>query len=137
MTSKTPDTLLSGATEASRQSSTADTKAAVRAHLRAFLEQRGVDAVVADYDQAAVFYTEEAVYRGRKAIHEFFTGFFAALPAGAIDNFTLKAFWVDGNVAFITWNVGDDIPLGTDTFVVEGNKIVAQSFAMHLATREA
>lgn len=36
-----------------------------------------------------------------------------------------------GNVAFITWDVGDDIPLGTDTFVVADGKLVSQTFALY------
>ena len=38
---------------------------------------------------------------------------------------------VDGNVAYITWSVGADIPMGTDTFVVGNGKIVSQTFAMY------
>jgi hypothetical protein len=37
------------------------------------------------------------------------------------------------SIAYITWSVGDDIPLGTDTFVVEDGKIVSQTFAMYAA----
>lgn len=36
-----------------------------------------------------------------------------------------------GNVAYITWSVGTDIPLGTDTFVVEDGRLVSQTFAMY------
>jgi hypothetical protein len=37
---------------------------------------------------------------------------------------------VDGKIAYITWSAGADIPLGTDTFVVDNGKIVSQTFAM-------
>ncbi|HSQ81372.1 MAG TPA: hypothetical protein VLU54_09600 [Casimicrobiaceae bacterium] len=47
----------------------------------------------------------------------------------------LKAFvrqmGVEGEVAYITWSVGDYAPLGMDTFVVRNGKIVSQTFAMH------
>ena len=39
-----------------------------------------------------------------------------------------------GIAAYITWSVGQDIPLGTDTFVVDDAKIVSQTFAMHTAS---
>ena len=52
---------------------------------------------------------------------------------GAIDNFSLRSLRVDGNIAYITWSVGSDIPLGTDTFVVDNGKIVSQTFAMYAA----
>ena len=38
---------------------------------------------------------------------------------------------VDGNIAYITWSIGSDVPLGTDTFVVDNGKIVSQTFAMY------
>lgn len=106
------------------------TETVVRNHLQAFLEQKGVDAIVRDYDDDARFYTEAGVHRGKPEIHGFFSAFLAALPPGAIDRFTLRSMHVDGDVALITWCVGSDIPLGTDTFLVGDGKIVAQTFAM-------
>ncbi|HEY6747276.1 MAG TPA: nuclear transport factor 2 family protein [Mycobacteriales bacterium] len=107
------------------------TESVVRHHLSAFLEQKGVAAIVSDYDDDARFLTEAGIYRGKEEISRFFTGFLAALPAGALDRFTLRSLRVDGNVACITWSVGTDIPLGTDTFVVAGGKLVSQTFAMY------
>jgi hypothetical protein len=107
------------------------TETVVRNHLQAFLEQQGVAAIVSDYDEDARFYSEAEIYRGKKEIQGFFTGFLAALPAGAIDRFTLRSLRVDRNIAYITWCVGSDIPLGTDTFVVDNGKIVSQTFAMY------
>lgn len=66
------------------------TEAVVRHHLRAFLEQQGVAAIVSDYDDHARFLTEARVYRGRGEIHGFFTDFLASLPPGALDRFTLR-----------------------------------------------
>jgi ketosteroid isomerase-like protein len=107
------------------------TETVVRNHLEAFLQQRGVAAIVADYADGARFLTEGRVYRGRPEIGEFFRGFIAALPAGAIERFTLRSMEVDQDIAYITWCVGSEIPLGTDTFVVGDGRIVSQTFAMH------
>ena len=107
------------------------TETVVRNHLQTFLEQQGVTALVSDYDDDAHFYSEAKIYRGKQEIHGFFTDFIASLPAGAIDRFTLTSLRVARNVAYITWCVGDDIPLGTDTFVVKNGKIVSQTFAMY------
>jgi ketosteroid isomerase-like protein len=107
------------------------TETVVRNHLNALLEQKGVAAIVSDYDADARFITEDRTYRGKQEIHEFFDGFIASLPAGATEHFTLRSLRVDRDVAYITWCVPDDIPLGTDTFVVDDGKIVAQTFAMH------
>jgi len=59
--------------------------------------------------------------------------FLEVLPLGGIDRFELRSLHVEGELAYITWNVGSDIPLGTDTFVVDDGKIVAQTFAMYVA----
>ena len=37
------------------------------------------------------------------------------------------------DAAYITWNIGREVPLGTDTFVVRNGKIALQTFAMHTA----
>jgi ketosteroid isomerase-like protein len=108
-----------------------DTETVVRNHLQAFFEQKSVAAIVSDYDDDAHFYSEAKIYRGKQEIHDFFEDFIAALPTNAIERFTLKSLQVDRNIAYITWCIGSDIPLGTDTFVVDNGKIVSQSFAMY------
>ena len=107
------------------------TESVVGAHLQAFLQQQGIAAMLTDYAEGARLITEARIYQGKQEIHEFFTEFIAALPAGALDRFELISMRVDGNIAFITWRVGIDIPLGTDTFIVSDGQIVAQTYAMH------
>lgn len=109
------------------------TETVVRSHLQAFLEQKGVAAIVRDYADDACFISEPKTYRGPREIADFFSAFIAALPQHAIERFALRALRVEGEVAFITWSVGRELPLGTDTFVVRGGRIVAQTFAMHAA----
>ncbi|MEP6798078.1 MAG: FAD-binding protein [Lapillicoccus sp.] len=106
------------------------TETVVRNHLQAFLKQEGVDSIVQDYDDAAQFLTESKIYHGKHEIHGFFVDFLDGLPAGAISRFELRSLQVEGSTGYITWRVGDEIPLGTDTFVVEHGKIVSQTFAM-------
>jgi ketosteroid isomerase-like protein len=106
------------------------TESVVRTHLQCFLEQRGIDAIVRDYDDAAVLVCEDRAHRGRAEIREFFAGFVASLPPGTIERFALKCLRVEGELAYITWSAGNVVPLGTDTFVVRGGRIVAQTFAM-------
>jgi len=111
------------------------TENVVRKHLRTFLEHKGIPAMLEDYDDRARFYSAERVYQGHEEIGEFFAGFLRGLPPGAYDRFALGSLTVDGELAFITWSVGTDIPLGTDTFVVREGKIVSQTFAMYPAPR--
>jgi ketosteroid isomerase-like protein len=110
-----------------------DTESVVRKHLHAFLQGQGADAIVNDYHDAARLITEDQIFAGRPAIRHFFKQFLGALPPGATDRFKLRNLRVDGTMAFITWTVGDEIPLGTDTFVVVDGKIASQTFAMHAA----
>ncbi len=115
---------------------TSATETVVRNHLRAFLERRGIAAILCDYDDDARFHSETRSYQGKQEIRNFFVEFMASLPAGAIERFSLRALRVDGNMAYITWNIGDDVPLGTDTFLVQDGKIVSQTFAMYAVPAE-
>jgi ketosteroid isomerase-like protein len=110
---------------------TSVTEAVVHNHLEAFLQQKGVAAIVGDYDDDARFFTDARIYRGKHEIHGVFSDFVASLPAGAIERFTLRSLQVDRDIALISWCVDDDIQLGTDTFVVDHGKIVSQTFVMY------
>jgi ketosteroid isomerase-like protein len=110
---------------------TSVTESVVQNHLHAFLQQKGVAAIVGDYDDDARFFTADRIYRGKHEIHGFFSDFIASLPAGAIERFALRSLQVDRDIACITWCVDGAIPLGTDTFVVDHGKIVSQTFAMY------
>jgi ketosteroid isomerase-like protein len=107
------------------------TETVVHNHLQAFLERKGVAAIVNDYGEDARFYSEASIYHGKREICDFFRKFIDSLPPGGIARFSLRSMQVEGNIAYITWSVGSDIPLGTDTFVVNDGKIVSQTFAMY------
>jgi hypothetical protein len=112
-------------------SRSSETEAVVRNHLQAFVDKKGIAAILTDYDDNASFHGEARTYRGKKEIGGFFESFIAALPPGAADSFSLRTLRVDGDLAYITWSAGRDIPLGTDTFVVRDGRIVSQTFAMY------
>jgi len=42
--------------------------------------------------------------------------------------FSLRSLRVDGNIVYITWSIGSDIPLGINTFVVDHGKIVTNVY---------
>lgn len=109
------------------------TETVVRRHLQAFLDQQGIAAIVNDYADDACFVTEERTYRGKPAIGSFFEAFIAALPPKAISRFSLRCLRAEGDMAYITWSAGTELPLGTDTFVVRDGRIVSQTFAMYAA----
>lgn len=111
--------------------STQSTEAVVRKHLDAFVTKKGIAAILADYDDDACLHSEAKVYCGKQEISDFFVDFIGSLPVGAAECFSLRSLRADGTLAYITWSAGDDIPLGTDTFVVRDGKIVSQTFAMY------
>jgi ketosteroid isomerase-like protein len=111
------------------------TETVVRNHWQAFVSQKGIAAILDDYDENARIYSEERILHGKQQIREFFMRFIGSLPANAISLFSLRSLRVDGGLAYITWSAGSEIPLGTDTFVVADGKIVSQTFAMYAPAR--
>jgi ketosteroid isomerase-like protein len=109
------------------------TEAIVLNHLQAFVDQKGIAAILSDYAEDARFHSEARSYHGKQEISRFFLEFITSLPPGARDRFSLRSLRVDGDLAYITWSAGREIPLGTDTFVVRDGKIVSQTFAMYTA----
>ena len=91
--------------------------------------------MLSDYDDNACFYSEAATYRGKQEIGAFFENFIASMPPDAAERFALRSLRVEGDLGYITWSAGRDIPLGTDTFVVRNGRIVSQTFAMYAAPR--
>jgi ketosteroid isomerase-like protein len=106
------------------------TEQVLNQHLTAFVEGQGIDAILSDYHDDAVFLTPQAVYRGKRAIREFFLSFMANLPAGASDSFELNRIEIDEGLGYIVWSVNGAVSLGTDTFIVREGKIAQQTFAM-------
>ena len=98
-------------------------------HLKAFGE-RDLKGVLSDYAPGAVFFTPHGPLRGPDAIRPLFQTMIAefAKPGAA---FNMKHQFVDGDYAYILWSAetADNVyEFGTDTFVVQDGKIVAQSF---------
>lgn len=114
---------------------TTDPESVVRRHLQTFAEQQGLDAILSDYADDACLLSEDSTYRGKPAIRRFFADFLAALPPRAIAEFTLRNLRVEGDIAYITWSAGRELPHGTDTFVVRNGKIVSQTVATYAPSR--
>jgi ketosteroid isomerase-like protein len=98
-------------------------------HLKAFGEG-DLKGVLSDYAPGVVFFTPQGPLRGPDAIRPLFQAMIAefAKPGAA---FNLKQQFVEGNYAYILWTAetADNVyELGTDTFVVQDGKIVAQSY---------
>jgi ketosteroid isomerase-like protein len=105
---------------------TDDTKA-ILDHHQAALDAGDVDDLMTDYTEDSVFISNlGGVVSGLDGIRAIF-----GATAGGMPGFELVAEHVDGDVAFIVWKA-ENIPFGTDTFVVKDGKIVTQSVALLL-----
>ncbi|MBI1396586.1 MAG: nuclear transport factor 2 family protein [Betaproteobacteria bacterium] len=101
-------------------------------HLEAFMTNQGVDAIVSDYDEHAVFHAPDRVYRGVDEIRCFFQTFLDNLPQRALEIFRLQRQEAHDDVGYIVWTIGEMVPLGTDTFVIKDGRIVQQTYAAHV-----
>jgi len=105
------------------------TKDVLDNHLSCFA--RGdLQGILSDYAPDAVMFTPEGTRRGADAMRPLFQSMIAEFgkPGTA---FTMKQQVVDGDFAYILWSAetADNVyEMATDTFVVRGGKIVAQSF---------
>lgn len=92
-------------------------------HLIAFGDN-SLDEILKDYTEQSVIMTPNGTVKGLTEIRKFFTAFFEVIPTGS--HFEMRQKTIEGNVAYIVWasksNVAD-IPMGTDTFVFDGDKI--------------
>ena len=112
------------------------TQDVVARHLDYF-SKGDITGILSDYTPETVFFTPNGPLRGVKAIRPFFEAMVAefAKPGAS---FSMKQQYVDGEHAYILWSAetADNVyELGTDTFIVRGGKIVAQSFAGKIAAK--
>ncbi|MFQ5550125.1 MAG: nuclear transport factor 2 family protein [Gemmatimonadales bacterium] len=107
-------------------------------HLGAF-GAGDTDEIMKDFTEASVMHTPEGVLRGLAKIRPVFEKFFSEITPPGETEFEMLQMSVVDNVAYIVWKASSkfaDIPVGTDTFVVRDDKIVAQSFAAHVIPKE-
>jgi uncharacterized protein (TIGR02246 family) len=107
-----------------------DTRAILDHQYEAFSAGRADD-VITDFADDAVLIRADAVFEGRDAIHAAYSEMFAGRFKPGTYEFTLDSEQVVGDIAYIVWRANcaaEEVTLGTDTFVVRNNKIVAQTY---------
>lgn len=105
-------------------------------HLSAFA-RRDLAGVLSDYAPDAVLFTSQGPLRGVEQIKPLFQNLIAEFKKPGA-TFELEHQTIDGDFGYILWRAetADNVyELGTDTFVVKGGKIVAQSFAGKLSPK--
>ena len=107
------------------------TQSVLEHHLQAFGDG-DVEAAVADYAEDSVFISPRGVVRGASAMRAVFEELFSGLFKPGSFEFTMDGVTVEEDLAMIVWHVtgeAADVPFGTDTFVIQDEKIVRHTFA--------
>jgi ketosteroid isomerase-like protein len=90
-----------------------------------------LDGILSDYAPDSVLFTPSGPLVGLDAIKPLYVGMFAEFGKPGM-SFEMQHQAVEGDYAYIVWTAetADNVyEVATDTFVVRGGKIVAQSFA--------
>lgn len=113
------------------------TKDVIDHHLKCFSE-RDLNGILSDYAPDAIFFTPAGLLRGKDAIKPLFQAMIAEFEKpGAM--FNLQQQFIEAEYAYIFWTAetADNVfELGTDTFVVRGGKITAQSFTKKMTPKD-
>jgi hypothetical protein len=107
----------------------ASTRSVIDHHLKCFGEG-DLQGILSDYAPDAVLFTPAGPLKGEGDFRPLFQAMIAEFgnPGAA---FTMKQQFIEADYAYILWTpeTADNVyELGTDTFVVQDGKIVAQSF---------
>ncbi|MEM7334674.1 MAG: nuclear transport factor 2 family protein [Chloroflexota bacterium] len=103
-------------------------------HLEGF-SNGDVDATMEDYTESSVLIMPDGTHTGLDAIRKVFAGLFDGLFKPGTYEFTMDRTDMTGDIAYIVWhstNKGVDVKIGTDTFLIQNNKIIIQTFAAFL-----
>jgi hypothetical protein len=124
--------LLAGCTPAVKTVSVdeAVTKQVLDHHLQTF-QSNDLEGVMADYTEESVLITPDRTFTGLAEIRENFVGAFQALPNPGTTMTVTKSV-ISKDVAYIVWTATTPtltFKYATDTFIVQGGKIVRQTYA--------
>lgn len=103
-------------------------------HVTAFCAANLHD-VLADFAEDAIVMTPDGVYAGREAIRTVYEDLlheFGSITDGDSPGISVDVLHIQDNTLFITWHAESlhhKFDFGTDTFVMEGNKIRRQTIA--------
>jgi hypothetical protein len=99
-------------------------------HLTA-VGENNLSSILDDYSEESVVVTPDSTYIGLKQIESFFVGIIPAFPTeGTV--LEIERTVIENELAYIVWRAKTpivEVPLGTDTFIVEDGKIKLQTFA--------
>lgn len=112
------------------------TKEILDHHVSAFMEA-DVEEIMKDYSEQSELLTPQGPVKGLSSIRSFLEETFKAVPKGSA--LEIKQELIRDNIAYIVW-AGEspfvNVPMGTDTFIIEGDKIMYQFLAAHIIPKQ-
>jgi len=96
-----------------------------------------LDGIIRDYAPDAILFTPSGTLKGRDAIHAMFQALFEEFSKPGFST-AMEGQFVEGDYAYILWNAqsaDNTYETATDTFVIRGGKIVAQSFTAKITPK--
>lgn len=93
-----------------------------------------LDGILADYAPTAIMFTPTGALKGPAAMRPVFQAIFTEFGKPGT-SFSMKHRSVDCDFAYILWSAetADNVyEMGTDTFVVRNDQIIAHSFALKI-----
>lgn len=105
-------------------------------HVSAFIET-DVNEIMKDFTEASELLTPDGSFKGLDGIRSFFEEIFKIVPKGS--TLEMKQQIVRDNMAYIVWT-GEStfvsIPFGTDTFIMENERIMFQNAAAYIIPKQ-
>lgn len=108
--------------------SVSTTESVLGHHLQAIFA-RDLEGIMSDYVEESVLFTPTNTFKGLEGIRGFFTFALTIFTPEVLATMKLARQDIHDEYAYIFWSAGTTVPLGSDTFVIRGGKIVIQSFA--------
>ena len=111
-----------------------ETNRAVLAHHMEVIVAKDVDGILEDFTEDSVLFTLDGKVEGLTASRGFFEPYVAGLTDELLASFQMDRQEVHGELAYIVWNAGSIIRLGTDTIIVQNGKIKYQTSAAYMGS---
>ncbi len=91
-----------------------------------------MEEILRDYDESSFVYTPDGPVEGLVNLKKMFAGFLSTVPANVLQSLEILRQDIFNDTAYILWQAGEQIPLGTDTYIIKDGKIAVQSYAAYM-----
>ncbi len=105
------------------------TEGTIQHHIQAYAV--GVSELMSDYTGESIILTSDGTVVGGDALEPFFEDLLAAMPDGFNDAFEVVQLATHGPLAVMVWKAEPWVSAGTNTFVVQDDAILYQTYAGH------